>query len=184
MPDIAPCNHHSLTTLSTCETCARVRATRGLLARAPDDYRYHEGLRAALRLAPDAAGCWSPQQRAQLAELYDALADAYPRSSAAQRIPLDFKARGRRARSVPARRAAGCAAGAADGCTDRHMLMDVCSATHRRVAHRRATRSRRQRTRTCGASWSAASHRCSPRSRRSTGTARLRVPACCAAGLR
>ncbi len=68
---------------------------RGLLARAPDDYRYHEGLRGALRLAPDAAGGWSAQQRAALAGLYDALADAYPRSSAAQRIPLDFKARSR-----------------------------------------------------------------------------------------
>lgn len=65
-------------------------AARGLLARNPDNYQYHEGLRGALRLAPDTGGAWTPQQRAQLAGVYAGLAAAYPRSSASQRIPLDF----------------------------------------------------------------------------------------------
>ena len=70
-----------------------MRAGRELLERTPDNYRYHEGLRAAMHLAPDVAGAWTAQQRAALTALYDALAERYPRSSAAQRIPLDFKVR-------------------------------------------------------------------------------------------
>ncbi len=48
-------------------------------------------MRAAKRLLPDASGAWTAQQRAELTTLYDALAETNPRSSAAQRIPLDFK---------------------------------------------------------------------------------------------
>ena len=73
--------------------CTVLCTGRELLERTPDNYRYHEGLRAAMHLAPDAHGAWTPQQRAALAALYDALAERYPRSSAAQRIPLDFKVR-------------------------------------------------------------------------------------------
>lgn len=64
---------------------------RVLLRRNPDNYHYHEGLRAAKRLSPDASGAWTAQQRAELTMLYDTLAETNPRSSAAQRIPLDFK---------------------------------------------------------------------------------------------
>ena len=72
--------------------CDVLCGARDLLAHTPDNYHYHEGLRAAMHLAPDAHGARTPQQRAALTALYDALAEQYPRSSAAQRIPLDFKA--------------------------------------------------------------------------------------------
>ncbi|CAK0738600.1 hypothetical protein CVIRNUC_001066 [Coccomyxa viridis] len=64
---------------------------RKLLALNPDNYRYHDGLREALQLQPDAAGAWTDQQRRSLAALYDGLAKDHPQSSAAKRIPLDFK---------------------------------------------------------------------------------------------
>ena len=65
---------------------------RKLLALNPDNYRYHDGLREALQLQPDASGAWTDQQRRSLAALYDGLAKDHPQSSAAKRIPLDFKA--------------------------------------------------------------------------------------------
>ena len=68
-----------------------VTGCRKLLALNPDNHKYHEGLRAALKLAPDAEGQWSDEQLERLAELYDELAKQYPRSTAVQRIPLDFK---------------------------------------------------------------------------------------------
>ena len=57
----------------------------------PDNYQYHRGLRRAMKLLPDAAGNLTDSQREQLTQLYDALQVQYPRSSAARRIPLDFK---------------------------------------------------------------------------------------------
>lgn len=57
----------------------------------PDNYKYHHGLRRALNLTPDASGQLSEEQREQLSQLYDGLQAQYPRSSAARRIPLDFK---------------------------------------------------------------------------------------------
>jgi len=57
----------------------------------PNNYKYHEGLRAALQLEPDKDGQWSKEQLQRLPEIYDELAEQYPRSSAVQRIPLDFK---------------------------------------------------------------------------------------------
>ena len=44
-----------------------------------------------MKLLPDAAGDLTDSQREQLTELYNALQAQYPRSSAARRIPLDFK---------------------------------------------------------------------------------------------
>ena len=44
-----------------------------------------------MKLLPDAAGDLTNSQREQLTELYDSLQAEYPRSSAARRIPLDFK---------------------------------------------------------------------------------------------
>ena len=64
---------------------------RQLLALNPDNYKYHEGLRTALQLEPEQQGKWSEEQLQGLAELYDELAKQYPRSTAVQRIPLDFK---------------------------------------------------------------------------------------------
>ena len=46
-----------------------------------------------MKLLPDAAGNLTDSQREQLTELYDSLQAEYPRSSAARRIPLDFKVR-------------------------------------------------------------------------------------------
>ena len=57
----------------------------------PDNYKYHQGLRQALNLIPDATGKLSDDQREQLTLLYDGLQNQYSRSSAARRIPLDFK---------------------------------------------------------------------------------------------
>lgn len=57
----------------------------------PDNYKYHTGLRAAMKLLPDAQGSLTDSQRAQLTQLYDGLQQQYPRSSAAKRVPLDFK---------------------------------------------------------------------------------------------
>ncbi|KAL3138957.1 hypothetical protein ABBQ32_005768 [Trebouxia sp. C0010 RCD-2024] len=64
---------------------------RHMLQFNPDNYKYHQGLRRALNLLPDAAGNLSDDQREQLSQLYDGLQAQYPRSSAARRIPLDFK---------------------------------------------------------------------------------------------
>ena len=63
-----------------------------MLALNADNYRYHDGLREALQLQPDAAGAWTDQQRRGLTALYDGLAEEHPQSSAVKRIPLDFKA--------------------------------------------------------------------------------------------
>lgn len=57
----------------------------------PDNYKYHHGLRQALNLTPDANGKLTDGQREQLTQLYDGLQKQYSRSSAARRIPLDFK---------------------------------------------------------------------------------------------
>lgn len=59
----------------------------------PDNYQYHHGLRRALNLLPDAAGNLTDSQREQLTQLYNGLQLQYLRSSAARRIPLDFKVR-------------------------------------------------------------------------------------------
>jgi len=59
----------------------------------PDNYQYHHGLRRAMKLLPDAAGVLTDSQRQQLTKLYASLQAEYPRSSAARRIPLDFKVR-------------------------------------------------------------------------------------------
>lgn len=67
------------------------RICRHMLQFNPDNYKYHQGLRRALNLLPDAAGNLSDDQREQLSQLYDGLQAQYPRSSAARRIPLDFK---------------------------------------------------------------------------------------------
>ena len=64
---------------------------RHMLQFNPDNYKYHHGLRRALNLLPDASGNLSDSQREQLSQLYDGLQAQYPRSSAARRIPLDFK---------------------------------------------------------------------------------------------
>ncbi|KAG2432388.1 hypothetical protein HYH02_012960 [Chlamydomonas schloesseri] len=66
-------------------------AYRRLLAVNPNNYKVHEGLRAAMELVPAADGSLSDAQRAKLTELYDELAAAYPGASACRRIPLDFK---------------------------------------------------------------------------------------------
>ncbi|KAG2439621.1 hypothetical protein HXX76_004973 [Chlamydomonas incerta] len=66
-------------------------AYRRLLAVNPNNYKVHEGLRAAMELAPAADGSLTDVQRAKLAELYDELAATYPSASACRRIPLDFK---------------------------------------------------------------------------------------------
>ena len=44
-----------------------------------------------MRLQPDADGSLTETQREQLTQLYNGLQEQYPRSSAAKRIPLDFK---------------------------------------------------------------------------------------------
>ena len=59
----------------------------------PNNYKYHDGLRAALLLQPDAQGRWTDQQRWLLTVLYKELAEQHPSSSAIRRIPLDFKVR-------------------------------------------------------------------------------------------
>ena len=66
-------------------------ACRKLLALNPNNYKYHNGLRAALQLQPDAQGRWTDQQRGLLTALYAELAEQHPSSSAIRRIPLDFK---------------------------------------------------------------------------------------------
>lgn len=70
-----------------CERCA----CRKLLALNPNNYKYHDGVRAALQLQPDAQGRWTDQQRWQLTLLYTELAEQHPSSSAIRRLPLDFK---------------------------------------------------------------------------------------------
>ena len=66
---------------------------RKLLALNPNNHRYHEGLQAALGLAPDQAGARTPQQRERLSQVYIELAQQYPKAGAVRRLPLDFKAR-------------------------------------------------------------------------------------------
>jgi peptide alpha-N-acetyltransferase len=75
---------------ASCSSFA-LHACRRLLALNPNNYKYHDGLRAALQLQPDAQGRWTAQQRRSLTSLYDALAKEHPSSSAVKRIPLDFK---------------------------------------------------------------------------------------------
>ena len=62
---------------------------RELLARMPDNHRYHEGLQRVMGIAvggnpPDAA------QLSSLKELYAELQKAHPRSDTCKRFPLDF----------------------------------------------------------------------------------------------
>ena len=57
----------------------------------PDNYRYYAGLRRAMGLDPDASGNLTDAQREHLTQLFDSLQEQYPHSSAAKRIPLDFK---------------------------------------------------------------------------------------------
>ena len=57
----------------------------------PNNHKYHDGLRTALQLQPDAQGQWTDQQRWLLTLLYDELAQQHPKSSAIRRMPLDFK---------------------------------------------------------------------------------------------
>ena len=64
---------------------------RHMLQFNPDNYKYHHGLRRALDLTPDADGNLTDHQRERLTQLYHGLQARYPRSSAARRIPLDFK---------------------------------------------------------------------------------------------
>ncbi|GBF95135.1 N-alpha-acetyltransferase auxiliary subunit [Raphidocelis subcapitata] len=66
------------------------RMYRELLATNPDNYRTHDGLRAALGLSPGDGGALTAAQREGLRELYAGLAAQYPRSAAVARIPLDF----------------------------------------------------------------------------------------------
>ena len=63
-----------------------------------ENYRHHDGLRAALRLAPassisggaaEGQGL-SDEERRRLAAAYAALQQQYPRSVAVRRLPLDF----------------------------------------------------------------------------------------------
>lgn len=84
-------------------------AYRGLIAINTENYRYHEGLQAALQLpaaaavgAPAAAGAagaagaaaaeqqMSEEQRQRLAEVYGELQREHPHSVTARRMPLDF----------------------------------------------------------------------------------------------
>lgn len=90
-------------------------AYRGLIAINTENYRYHEGLQAALQLpaaaavgAPAAAGAagsagaagaaaaeqqMSEEQRQRLAEVYGELQREHPHSVTARRMPLDFLVR-------------------------------------------------------------------------------------------
>ena len=64
---------------------------RELINSYPDNYKYHASLRAALGVPADSNADLSDEQRARLSDLYAELQQSYPRSSAAFRIPLDFK---------------------------------------------------------------------------------------------
>mmetsp|Transcript_2029 Transcript_2029/g.3159 ORF Transcript_2029/g.3159 Transcript_2029/m.3159 type:complete len:899 (+) Transcript_2029:210-2906(+) len=63
---------------------------RELLASNPDHYRWHAGLQAALDAQAGADQVLTATQRTTLSTLYADLMAAYPRSTACQRIPLDF----------------------------------------------------------------------------------------------
>lgn len=58
----------------------------------PDNHHYHDGLRAALGL-PAVGADATPQQTERLQQLYAQLAEQFPRSNAARRVPLDFLVR-------------------------------------------------------------------------------------------
>ncbi|GIL62302.1 hypothetical protein Vafri_16585 [Volvox africanus] len=66
---------------------------RRLLAVNPNNYKLHDGLRAALGLAPaaESGGVLTDEQREALSALYNELQEQFPGSSACRRIPLDFK---------------------------------------------------------------------------------------------
>ncbi|EFJ53230.1 hypothetical protein VOLCADRAFT_55571 [Volvox carteri f. nagariensis] len=66
---------------------------RRLLATNPNNYKIHDGLRAAMELVPtsESGGVLTDEQRASLTSLYDELQSQFPGSSACRRIPLDFK---------------------------------------------------------------------------------------------
>lgn len=81
---------HHPRTLTCNATTQYPHPRRQLLALNPDNYRIHEGLRAALGLAPAPDGSLTQQQRERLAATYAELAKEYPRCGAVQRIPLDF----------------------------------------------------------------------------------------------
>ncbi|CAI5490805.1 unnamed protein product [Closterium sp. Naga37s-1] len=62
-----------------------------LLAINPDNYKHYEGLQACMGLNASAAdGSYTPEQLAELSELFKGLQEKYPKSAAAKRIPLDF----------------------------------------------------------------------------------------------
>ncbi|KAK9808522.1 hypothetical protein WJX73_004343 [Symbiochloris irregularis] len=63
---------------------------RELLAITPDNYRYHEGLRASMQVPVDSCAPLTGDQRSRLQSLYAELAETFPRSAAVRRIPLDF----------------------------------------------------------------------------------------------
>jgi N-alpha-acetyltransferase 15/16, NatA auxiliary subunit len=66
---------------------------RRLLMDNPDNYRYHEGLRAAAGLEQLPRGLWTQEQRKQLEAVYVDQQLLFPNSSAPFRIPLDFLVR-------------------------------------------------------------------------------------------
>lgn len=86
-----------------CLSCT-LYACRHMLQFNPDNYKYHQGLRQALDLMPDVEGTLTEYQRDRLTLLYDGLQNKYPRSSAARRIPLDFKVCLLRPSSLPSGR--------------------------------------------------------------------------------
>ena len=63
---------------------------RKLLQVNPDNYGYHEALRAALQLPVAADAPLSDNQRSELRRVYADLLSAFPKSAAVRRIPLDF----------------------------------------------------------------------------------------------
>lgn len=69
--------------VSNCFPCRKLIATH------PDNYEYHDGLRASLRLE-SAASSTAAADSAALTAVYAALAAEHPESSACRRIPLDF----------------------------------------------------------------------------------------------
>ncbi|GFR42329.1 hypothetical protein Agub_g3236, partial [Astrephomene gubernaculifera] len=62
---------------------------RRLLAVNPNNYKIHDGLRAALGLVAAEGSELTPEQRSALTQLYDELQAEFSGSSACRRIPLD-----------------------------------------------------------------------------------------------
>lgn len=85
--------------LTTAEQC-RLRGLSGisaccreLIGTNPDNTKYHDALLQAMGLIASAGGSWNQEERAKLSSLYHELQEAYPRSLACKRVPLDFKVR-------------------------------------------------------------------------------------------